>query len=89
MLRVGCRHPIGERSDGRQVPLKSVATVDKSFGPTAIEHDGLRRVVGVTGYYRIGHLPSMDVVMDLVANAYGGNPKLRPPKRNPGFFRVV
>lgn len=62
--------------DGRQVPLNSVATVKKTVAPTVIEHDGLRRVVGVTGYYRIGHLPSMDVVMDLVANAYGGNPKL-------------
>ncbi|MBI3911742.1 MAG: efflux RND transporter permease subunit [Armatimonadetes bacterium] len=57
-------------ADGRQVPLKSVATVERHVAPTVIEHDGLRRVLGITGYYRIGHLPSMDVVMELVANAY-------------------
>jgi HAE1 family hydrophobic/amphiphilic exporter-1 len=34
-----------------------------------IEHDGLRRVVGITGYYRIGKLPSMDVGMDLMMKA--------------------
>jgi hydrophobic/amphiphilic exporter-1 (mainly G- bacteria), HAE1 family len=62
--------------NGRQVPLKSVATVERRLAPTVIEHDGLRRVIGVTGYYRIGSLPSMDVVMNLVANAYGGNPEL-------------
>ncbi len=62
--------------DGRQIPLKSVATVERNVAPTAIEHDGLRRVVGVNGFYRIGHPPSMDAVMDLVSNAYGGNPKL-------------
>lgn len=62
--------------DGRQVPLKSVATVERDSAPTAIEHDGLRRVVGVNGFYRIGHPPSMDAVMDLVSDAYGGNAKL-------------
>ena len=56
--------------------LKSVASVEKTVAPTAIEHDGLRRSVGITGYYRIGNLPSMDVIMNLVANIYGGNPKL-------------
>ena len=65
-------------ADGRQVTLKSVATVEASLAgaPTAIEHDGLRRVIAVTGYYRNGHLPSMDLVMDLVAKSYGGDPKL-------------
>lgn len=73
--------------DGRQIPLKSVAEVVRSEGPTAIEHDGLKRVVGVTGYYRIGNLPSMDVVMNLVAYAYGGNPKLgiEPVNFPPGY----
>ncbi len=61
---------------GEQIPLSSVADVHRTVSPTAIEHDGLKRVVGVTGYYRIGSLPSMDVVMNLVANAYGGNPEL-------------
>lgn len=72
---------------GAQIPLKSIATVSRTSAPTAIEHDGLRRVVGVTGYYRIGDLPSMDVVMDLVSNAYGGNAKLgiAPVNFPPGY----
>lgn len=73
--------------DGRSLPLKAVARVEKHRGPTAIEHEGLRRVLGITGYYRIGSLPSMDVVMDLVANVYGGNPKLgvKPVNFPPGY----
>ena len=63
-------------ADGTQIPLKSVATIERRVAPTVIEHDMLKRVVGVTGYYRPHHLPSMDVVMQLVANAYGGNDKL-------------
>lgn len=74
-------------SDGRQIPLKSVATVVRTNAPTAIEHDGLRRVIGVSGFYRIGHPPSMDAVMDLVSNAYGGNSKLEVDAVNfpPGY----
>jgi HAE1 family hydrophobic/amphiphilic exporter-1 len=62
--------------DGRQVPLKSVATIERKSAPTVIEHDMLRRVIGVTGYYRKEGLPSMDVVMNLGAYTYGGNAKL-------------
>ncbi len=62
--------------DGKQIPLRSVASVVPTIAPTVIEHDSLRRVIGVTGYYRLGNLPSMDVVMNLVANTYGGNKKL-------------
>jgi HAE1 family hydrophobic/amphiphilic exporter-1 len=64
-----------------------MATVERHVAPTAIEHDGLKRVLGVTGYYRLGNLPSMDVVMNLVANAYGGNPALGIEKINfpPGY----
>ncbi len=73
--------------DGRQVPLKSVASVQKRYSPTVIEHDGLRRVVGITGYYRKSSLPSMDVAMNLVANVYGGNAKLgiKPVNFPPGY----
>lgn len=73
--------------DGRQIPLKSVATVELTSAPTAIEHDGLKRVMGVTGYYRLGNLPSMDVVMNLVANTYGGNKELgiEPVNFPPGY----
>ena len=74
-------------SDGRQIPLKSVASVVQTKAPTAIEHDGLRRVMGITGFYRNGNLPSMDVVMNLVSNAYGGNKKLgvQPVNFPPGY----
>jgi hydrophobic/amphiphilic exporter-1 (mainly G- bacteria), HAE1 family len=73
--------------DGRQIPLKSVATVERRTAPTVIELDGLKRVIGVTGYYRKEGLPSMDVVMNLVANTYGGNPQLGVPAVNfpPGY----
>ena len=73
--------------DGRQVPLKTVASVTKDFAPTAIEHDGLRRVVGVTGYYRKDLLPSMDLTMGLLAKAYGGDPNLgiQPVNFPPGY----
>ncbi|MBS1713003.1 MAG: efflux RND transporter permease subunit [Armatimonadetes bacterium] len=72
---------------GKQVLLKSVANIEPTTAPTAIEHDGLRRVIGVTGYYRLGDLPSMDVVMNLVANAYSGNKKLgiEPVNFPPGY----
>ncbi|MCS6775661.1 MAG: efflux RND transporter permease subunit [Chloroherpetonaceae bacterium] len=73
--------------DGRQIPLSSVARVERDLAPTAIEHDGLKRVIGITGYYRIGSLPSMDVVMNLTANLYGGNEELgiQPLNFPPGY----
>ena len=73
--------------DGRQIPLKAVGTVTKDFAPTAIEHDGLRRVIGVTGYYRNGSLPSMDVATGLVSKTYGGDPNLgiKPVNFPPGY----
>lgn len=76
---------------GLQIPLKSVASITKESAPTAIEHDGLQRVVGVTGYYRIGNLPSMDVVMNLVSNVYAGNKQLgiAPVNFPPGYGMVM
>lgn len=72
---------------GEEIPLQSLARITRDKAPTVVEHDGLKRVIGVTGYYRIGSLPSMDVVMDLVANAYGGNKKLgiEPVNFPPGY----
>lgn len=77
--------------DGRQIPLKSVASIRHENAPTVIEHDMLRRVIGITGYYRSGNLPSMDVVMNLVANTYAGNPKLgiKPVDFPPGYGMVA
>ena len=58
-------------ADGRQVPLGSVANISLEHAPTLIEHDGLRRVISVNGYYRKGpgDRPSMDVTMDLMMGA--------------------
>jgi HAE1 family hydrophobic/amphiphilic exporter-1 len=56
-------------ADGRQVPLKSVATVERRSAPTVIEHDGLRRVIGVMGYYRKWGPPSMDLGMEVMMKA--------------------
>ncbi len=73
--------------DGRQIPLKSVADIIPTSAPTVIEHDGLQRVIGITGYYRTGNLPSMDVIMNLTNNAYGGNKELgiEPVNFPPGY----
>ncbi|MCL5773459.1 MAG: efflux RND transporter permease subunit [Firmicutes bacterium] len=56
-------------TDGRQIPLKTVATIEYKGAPTIIEHDGLRRVNTLTGYYRIGGPPSMDLSMDIEMKA--------------------
>ena len=73
--------------DGKQIPLKSVAKVVRTVGPTVIEHDNLQRVIGVTGFYRKNSLPSMDVVMNLLNNAYAGNAKagIAPVNFPPGY----
>jgi len=57
--------------DGRQVPLNSVANIKMEYAPTLIEHDGIRRVVSINGFYRKGpgDRPSMDVTMDLMMNS--------------------
>jgi HAE1 family hydrophobic/amphiphilic exporter-1 len=73
--------------DGKQVLLKSVANITLQSSPTAIDHDGLRRTLGITGFYRKGHLPSMDAMMQLASNIYGGNEKvgLKPINFPPGY----
>ncbi len=40
--------------DGAVVPLRAVARIERSVGPTLIEHHDLRRTVSVLGYYRKG-----------------------------------
>lgn len=53
-------------TNGQSVPLKTVAQIRLRRAPSVIEHDNGRRIIGITGYYRQGHLPSMDVGMDLM-----------------------
>ena len=55
--------------DGRQVPLNSLASITYRQAPSLIEHDGLRRVVNVMGFYRPGSRPSMDLSMDIQMQA--------------------
>ncbi|HEX2952178.1 MAG TPA: efflux RND transporter permease subunit, partial [Armatimonadota bacterium] len=55
--------------DGKQLPLNALATIEYRQAPTVIEHDGLRRVVNIMGYYRPGSRPSMDLSMDVQMQA--------------------
>ncbi|CCW35799.1 cation/multidrug efflux pump [Chthonomonas calidirosea] len=55
--------------DGKQVPLESVAQILYRAAPTAIEHDNLRRVIGITGFYRKDGPPSMDLTMQVMMRA--------------------
>ncbi len=71
-------------TDGRQVPLKSLAQIEYRQSPTLIERDNFRRVVSVMGYYRKAdyrppwqssdeplqpNRPSMDAAMDVMMHA--------------------
>lgn len=57
--------------DGRQVPLKSAASLEFREAPTVVSHDQMRRAITVMGYYRKGEPPSMDVTMDVMMKAMG------------------
>jgi HAE1 family hydrophobic/amphiphilic exporter-1 len=52
--------------EGPTVPLRSLATLQRRAAPTLIEHDGMRRVVSVTGYYRMSGPYSMDLAMKVM-----------------------
>jgi HAE1 family hydrophobic/amphiphilic exporter-1 len=56
-------------SDGRVVPLLSVARVARGAAPTLIEHDGLRRSVSILGYYRKGARGEMALDMQTMMGA--------------------
>lgn len=60
--------PIGLPAGGT-VPLSAIANIEPRPAPTVIEHDGLRRVQTVTGYYRKNGPPSMDLTMDVMMKA--------------------
>jgi HAE1 family hydrophobic/amphiphilic exporter-1 len=55
--------------DGKQVPLKTVASLDYREAPSVISHDQMRRAITVMGYYRKGEPPSMDVAMEVMMKA--------------------
>jgi len=56
-------------SDGKQVPLKTVATVEQRKAPTLISHDQLRRAITVLAHYRKNGPPSMDIDMSIMDTA--------------------
>ncbi|MCL6623100.1 MAG: efflux RND transporter permease subunit [Fimbriimonadales bacterium] len=55
---------------GAQVPLLDLVTPRYRPVPTLIEHDQLKRVVSIGGYYRKDGRPSMDLTMDLMMKAH-------------------
>lgn len=52
-----------------KVPLASVGTVEYQAAPSVIEHDGFRRTITVTGFYRLGGPYSMDLSMSVMMRA--------------------
>ncbi len=54
---------------GQQVPLSTVATLERQQGPTLIEHVNGKRVVYVNGYYRKNGPASMDLSMAIAMQA--------------------
>src|SRR5207237_668891 len=69
--------------DGRQVPLKSVATLEYREAPSLIEHDNFRRVVSVMGYYRKAgyEAPSTSTSTSSRTNAQHPTPNSHTPNR--------
>lgn len=55
--------------DGRQFPLKTMASLEYREAPTVLSHDQMRRAITVMGYYRKGEPPSMDVGMEVMMKA--------------------
>ncbi|MEW6279675.1 MAG: efflux RND transporter permease subunit [Candidatus Eremiobacterota bacterium] len=51
------------------VPLSTLVRVEQSNAPSLIEHDGFRRVISVTGFYRLGGPYSMDLSMTVMMRA--------------------
>lgn len=55
--------------DGKQFPLKTMASLEYREAPTVLSHDQMRRAITVMGYYRKGEPPSMDVGMEVMMKA--------------------
>jgi len=51
---------------GDSVPLATLARVRPDVIPSLVEHDGMRRVKTVTGFYRLGGPYSMDLAMTVM-----------------------
>ncbi|MCA9790664.1 MAG: efflux RND transporter permease subunit, partial [Candidatus Eremiobacteraeota bacterium] len=65
----GLENVVITASDGRRVPLKSLAKITEERAPAVIQRDGLRRVNSVLGYYRMGGPGSMQLTMDVMMDS--------------------
>lgn len=82
--------PISNRV-GQAIPLGAISQITLARVPTLIQHDGLRRVIQLSAYYRKGHAPSMDAIMDWIRYSYGGIPSrgVKPVNFPPGYGILV
>ena len=53
-------------SDGKQIPLSTIADVKYRRSPNLINHDQMRRAITVMGFYRMNEPPSMDLAMEVM-----------------------
>lgn len=60
--------------DGQVVPLAAVARIERSVGPSLIEHDGLRPSVSVLGFYRKGGPGEMALDMSILMRGMAAVP---------------
>ena len=61
-------------SMGQVVPLSAVARIERSVGPSLIEHDDLRNSVSVLGFYRRGGPGEMALDMSILARGMAAVP---------------
>ena len=61
-------------ANGQVVPLSAVAHIERSVGPSLIEHDGLRNSVSVLGFYRRGGPGEMDLDMNILMRGMAAVP---------------
>ncbi len=54
---------------GKAVPLKALARIVKTFGPSAIEHDQLHRTISVLAWYRKGSPGTMALTEEILMKA--------------------
>ena len=59
---------------GQVVPLGAIAHIDRSVGPSLIEHDGLRPSVSVLGFYRKGGPGEMALDMNILTHGLAAVP---------------
>ncbi len=59
---------------GKAVPLKTIASISKTFGPSAVEHDNLHRTISVLAWYRKGGPGTMALTEEIMMKAVSNLP---------------